>query len=382
MEFELTSEQQMMVDSAKRMVETLIQPILDRNDRNKPLPKAATHELIQAGAALGITGARIPEGGGGTALRALDYGLIHEQLPASAALILQPHEATTMRLYYGCSQEQRDRYLADFMSGAKITCSAITEPDTGSNPNGVRTRLDEEGDSFILNGRKMWISNAPVCDVMNVTCRRVVDGKEEVVRVLVDREESEFEARNIDVIGLKQAHLGEVVFDNCRVPKKNLCVGEANSAKVHTLAWLTNRPLVGLTAVGLAQKALDAAVEYAKTRKQFGKYIGGFQIIQQDLADIQTAVVASRLVCYNALAAVDRGERANGLSAMAKRFAVDTCDKAIAIAMRIHGAMGLSAELGLEQLARDARTLTIPDGTPGILGLIQGRELTGLDAFR
>jgi alkylation response protein AidB-like acyl-CoA dehydrogenase len=252
----------------------------------------------------------------------------------------------------------------------------------GSNPGGVRTRLEERGSSYILNGRKMFISNAPVCDVMNVTCLREIQGRDEIVRILVDRTESHFEARNIEIVGLRQAHLGDVVFEDCRVPKRNLCVTESKSAKIHTLAWLTNRPLMGLTAVGLAQKALDAAVGYAKTRKQFGKFIGGFQVIQQDLADIQAAVVSSRLVCYSALAAIDRGERANGLSAMAKRFAVDSCDRAIAIAMRIHGAMGLSSELRLEELARDVRALTIPDGTPGILGLIQGRELTGMDAFR
>ena len=135
-------------------------------------------------------------------------------------------------------------------------------------------------------------------------------------------------------------------------------------------------------AIGLAQRALDMACQYAGIRKQFGKPIGAFQAIQNDLADIQTLVVTGRLVCYHALSALDRGERANGLSAMAKRYAVDAADRAVALAMRIHGAMGLSRELGLEQLARDVRTLTIPDGTPGILQLIQGRELTGIDPFR
>jgi alkylation response protein AidB-like acyl-CoA dehydrogenase len=135
-------------------------------------------------------------------------------------------------------------------------------------------------------------------------------------------------------------------------------------------------------AVHLAQKALELAKEYVGVRKQFGKHIGAFQAIQLDLADIETLVVSARLLCYNALSAIDQGARANGLSAMAKRYAVEACDKAIALAMRVHGAMGLSVELGLEQMARDVRTLSIPDGTPGILALIQGRELSGIDAFR
>jgi alkylation response protein AidB-like acyl-CoA dehydrogenase len=203
-----------------------------------------------------------------------------------------------------------------------------------------------------------------------------------MMRVLVDRSESDFEVREVAMHGLRQAPLGEVAFNDCRVPRGNLCPDSGDTARLLTLTWLANRPLVGLMAVHLAQRALNLAREYAGIRKQFGRKIGGFQLIQHDLAEIETAVVTSRLTCYHALAALDRGERANGLSAMAKRYSVDACDRAIALAMRIHGAMGLSRELGLEQMARDVRSLTPPDGTPGILSLIQGRELTGIDAFR
>jgi alkylation response protein AidB-like acyl-CoA dehydrogenase len=379
MDFRLTDEQEMMVDAARRMVATDVQPVLDAHDPDRPLPKEATLGIMQAAAELGVTGARIPESAGGTQLRALDYGLIHEQFPAALALILQPHEATTMRFYWGCDEDQRARFLDDLMACRRIACAAITEPGVGSNPREVTTRVDVDGDRLVLNGRKMWISNATVCDVMNVTCR---DADGNVVRVIVDRDESPFETREIEVIGLRQTHLGEVVFEDCRVPRANLCGESGDASKIHTMAWNTNRPLIGLTAVGLAQKALDMAREYAGVRKQFGRAIGGFQIIQADLAEIETLVTAARLVCYNALAALDRGERTNGLAAMAKRFSVDSCDRAIGLAMRIHGAMGLSRELGLEQLARDVRMLTIPDGAPGILTLIQGRELTGTAAFR
>ncbi len=383
MDFSLTTEQQMMVGAARRMVETEIEPVLKANDRDKGLPKAAILKIMGKAADLGLTCARIPEAGGGAGLTMLDYGLMGEQIPPSVGLILQPHEATTTRIYYGCSEEQKERYLSDLMSGRRIACTGSTEPDVGSDPRGIKTRVVETEDSLVINGSKLWISNAPVCDVMNVTCRLTADdGKSSVVRVLVDREESDFTTRELDMLGLRQAPLGEVAFNDCRVPKRNLCPDSGDTAKLLTLTWLANRPLVGLMAVHLAQKALDAARSYAGIRKQFGKYIGGFQLIQNDLAEIETAVLTSRLVCYNALAAIDRGERANGLSAMAKRYAVDACDRAIALAMRIHGAIGLSRELSLEQLARDVRTISIPDGTPGILTLIQGRELTGIDPFR
>lgn len=383
MDFSLTFEQQMLVDAARKMVETHIQPILNANDPDKALPKAAVLAIMEKASELGLTSARVPESGGGAGLSMLDYGLMGEQIPPAVGLILQPHEATTTRIYLGGTPDQRERLVPDLMAGRKIASTASTEPNVGSDPRGVETRAHEDGDHIVINGRKLWISNATVCDVMNVTCRMTgPDGTTRLARVLVEPAESPFEASELHMLGLRQSPHGEVVFDNCRVPKRNLCPDNGDTAKLLTLTWLANRPLVGLMAVGLAQKALDLAVEYAKVRKQFGKAIGAFQLIQSDLAEIQTAVVTSRLVCYNALAAIDRGERANGLSAMAKRYAVDACDRAVALAMRVHGAMGLSSELGLDRIARDIRMLHIPDGTPGILTLIQGRELTGLDPFR
>jgi alkylation response protein AidB-like acyl-CoA dehydrogenase len=383
MDFSFTTEQQMMINAAKRMVEIDIQPVLDANDRNKALPKAAILKIMEKAANLGMTCARIPEEGGGAGMTMLDYGLITEQMPPSAGLIIQPHEATTARIYFGCTPEQKERYLGDLMTGIKIACTASTEPDVGSDPRGIKTKVRETSSGLVVNGAKQWISNATVCDIMNVTCRLVKDDDSStMVRVLVDPLQSPFDARELEMHGLRQAPLGEVTFSDCHVPKDNLCPDTGETAKLLTVTWLANRPLVGLMAVGLAQKALDAARAYAGIRKQFGRLIGSFQLVQADLAEIETCVLSSRLVCYNALAAIDRGERANGLSAMAKRYAVDTCERAIALAMRLHGAMGLSKELGLEQMARDVRTLTIPDGTPGILTLIQGRELTGLDPFR
>lgn len=383
MDFRLTPEQEMMVDAARRQVAGVIAPLLARHPVDKALPKTAALELVQAGASLGITGARVPEAAGGTQLRALDYGLIYEQLPPAAAFILQPHEASAMRIYLGCSEEQRARYLPDLLAGRRIGITAITEPDVGSDPRNVKTRVARHGDELVISGRKHWISNATICDVVNVTCKmKDENGQDQLVRVLVDKNESPFEAREIPVTGLQQAPLGELLFDDCRVPARNLCGGLSSPAQSLTLAWLANRPMMGLGAVHLAQKAFDLAKEHVGSRRQFGSQIGRFQLVQKDLADVDTSITASRLLCYNALAAIDRGERANGLSAMAKRFSVETCERAIALCMQIHGAMGLSQELGIERMARDARMLSIPDGTPGILTLIHGREITGIDAFR
>jgi alkylation response protein AidB-like acyl-CoA dehydrogenase len=363
--------------------EKFVQPLLDAHDKTHALPKQAVRSLLEKAADLGLTSARIPEKDGGAGLKLLDYGMMVEQLPPSMMLIVQPHEATTTRIHFGGTPEQRERFVPDLIAGRKIGCTGSTEPDHGSDPRGIKTTATPQDGHVVVNGHKQWISNAPVCDIINVTCR-IPDGNGgfRMGRVLIDREESPFEVREVQMHGLCQAPLGEVLFEGTRVPAANVCPDNADTAKLLTITWLANRPTVGLMAIGLAQRALTMACEYAGMRKQFGKPIGAFQAVQNDLADIETLVVTGRLVCYNALAALDRGERANGLSAMAKRYAVDAADRAIALAMRIHGAMGLSRELGLEQLARDVRTLTIPDGTPGILQLIQGRELTGIDPFR
>jgi alkylation response protein AidB-like acyl-CoA dehydrogenase len=382
MMFEPTSEQRLMVEACQRMVARDIQPILDREPQDKPLSKVAAQEIMQHAVGLGLTAARVPESAGGAGMSVLDYGLMCEQMPIAALFVVMPQETTATRVFYGSSEEQKERFLPDMISGRRLTCTAATEPGVGSDPRGVTTRARDQGDTIVINGRKMWISNATIADVINVTCRMERDGKPEMVRILVEKKDSEFEAREIPVIGMNQSHLGEVVFEDCRVRKDNLLAGSEESAKILTLTWLANRPIIGLCAVQLAQRAFEMAKTFARDRKQFGRSIGGFQLIQERLADIETAIVTSRLLCYHALAAMDRGERANGVSAMAKRYAVSACDRAIALAMQVHGAMGLSRELGLERMARDVRMLSIPDGTPEILALIHGREITGQDAFR
>jgi len=147
-------------------------------------------------------------------------------------------------------------------------------------------------------------------------------------------------------------------------------------------SWVINRPLFGLLAVHLAQRAYDIAIEYAKVRKQFGKAIGAHQLVQKNLSDIVTAITTSRLLCLHALSLVDHGQPADGAAAMAKRYAQNACNEAVWQAMNVLGAMGLSTEAKVEGLYRDVRMVAIPDGTNEILALIHGRELTGFEAFR
>jgi alkylation response protein AidB-like acyl-CoA dehydrogenase len=384
MDFQLTSEQRMIQESARRMVERDIQPVLDKQDREKPLPKEVMRQLLQVCAAQGLTSARVPQAVGGAGLPTLTYGLMFEQLPPVVGFAIVGQEATATRIAYDSSDEQRERLLPDIIAARKITCTGSTEPDAGSDHRGIKTRAAMNGEHVVINGRKMWITNASICDAINITATlgKASDGANRMIRVVVDREESPFETSKTPCLGFVQGHLGEVLFDNCRVPKRNILGQEGDAARVLTLTWLANRPLFGLMAVNMAQRALDAAVKYAGDRSQFGRSIASYQLVQELLADISAAVTTSRLICYYALDAIDNGDRANGVSAQAKRYALATCQRAISMAMEVHGAMGISREVGLEQLYRDCRMLPIPDGTNQILALIEGRELTGISTFR
>ena len=226
-----------------------------------------------------------------------------EQLPPVVAFAIVGQEATATRIAYDGSDEQRERLLPDLIAARKITCTGSTEPDTGSDHRGIKTKATMDGDRVVINGRKMWITNASICDVINITATlgQASDGSNRMVRVVVDREESPFETSKTPCLGFCQGHLGEVLFENCRVPKRNILGQEGDAARVLTLTWLANRPLFGLMATNMAQRALDAALKYATDRSQFGRSIASYQLVQELLADISAAVTTSRLVCYYAL---------------------------------------------------------------------------------
>lgn len=383
MDFQLSQEQKLYAENARRMVERDIEPILRAHSPDRPLPKAELLRIYALFAREGLTAPRLPVKAGGSAMRMLDYGMVFEQLPPAIANSLMAHEATIARIYFGSNPEQRERFLPDALAGRKICCTATTEPDSGSDPRAIRTKVVERDGELAIDGRKMWITNSTVSDLMLITCSagRDAKGSNLIRRVVVERERSPYDSREIDVLGMRQGHLGEILLEDCRVPATNALGESGDATRILTLTWNVNRPLMGLIAVHLAQKALDAALRYAGERIQFGGPIAGKQLVQERLADIATSVHAARLLCYHALSMVDSGGRANGTSAMAKRFATTECARAISVAMEVHGAMGLARETGLERLYRNVRMLPVPDATNEILTLIMGRELTGLAAF-
>ena len=384
MHFSLTPEQELLRDSTLRLVQREIAPILERYPADRPLPKAELLAMLRAFRKLGLTSPRLPESVGGSGMAMLDYGIMFEQIPPAIGLALMAHEGSAARLFAEGSDEQRARLLPDFIAGDKVFCTGSTEPDTGSDPRGVRTRLWQRGGGLFLDGRKMWVSNIAECDAILVTCLDCRDGKpgDRVVKVVVERADSPFESEAIDMVGLRQGWLGEAVFDACPVDPANVVESERGGTEVLKASWGINRPLFSLLAVHLAKRALDIALDYARVRRQFGKPIAAHQLVQKNLSDIETAVVSSRLMCYSALSMFDQGKGTEGIAAMAKRYTQNACTDAVWQAMNVLGAMGLSVEAKLEAMYRDVRMIAVGDGTNEILALIHGRELTGLEAFR
>ena len=384
MDFVLTAEQELMRDSMRRLVAREVEPLLAQHPADRSLPKPAFLRCIAHLAELGLTASRLPEAFGGSGIGMLDYGLMLEQLPPQLAVTLIGHEASIARLYADGNDEQRARLLPDFVAGRKLFCTGSTEPDTGSDARGVKTRLSRAGNRLVLNGRKMWITNVSACDAILVTCldAREGDAGGKVIKVVVERDRSPFDAREIDTIGLKQGLLGEAVFQDCPIDPVNVVANAAGGTEILKASWAVNRPLFGLLAVHLAQRAFDMALDYAKVRKQFGKPIGAHQLVQKNLSDIDTAITTSRLLCYYALSMLDHGSASEGIAAMAKRYAQNACQEAVWQAMNVLGAMGLSTEARIEALYRDVRMIAIPDGTNELLALIHGRDLTGMEAFR
>lgn len=385
MDFTLSSEQRMLQESTKQMVERDLMPILKRNDPNTPLPKEERRAMVKIAAAHGLTRSRLPEKFGGLGISALDYGLIREMMQPAVSFGIGGQEAPALRICLAGNEEQVERFVPALINGDILGASGTTEPDTGSDPRGAKTRAVQDGDYWIVNGHKMWVSGAASCDIMLTAASIGKDerGHNRLLWFVIDQRESPFITRKIPTMGLRQGHLGEAIFEDCRVHKRNVIGAEGAPSRVLQQTWLLQRPCLGLSAVCMAQKALDEAVKYAGIREMFGRKIGGFQLVQEMLADIASAVTTSRLLCYHALDAIDRdASNKVHLSAMAKRYSIAACTRAISLAMEVHGAMGISVELGLEQLYRDVRMLPIPDGTNQIMTLIEGREMTGISALR
>ena len=387
MDFEFSGEQRLLKESAREVMEKEIIPIADEYDKGKLLhDRKRLKELLDKLAPLGYLGGLVPEEEGGYGLDHVSWGILFEELAwafASLAGILIIISGAVKMLSKLGTPEQKKKFLPSLLTGEKIPCIANTEPNVGSNPAAIETSATQDGNHYLINGMKTWISNGVISDVAIVTAQtRRGSGASGLCQLIVEREVSPYEARELPLMGVRASCPSELVFNDCRVPKENLIVPPGEGLKRVLQLFELGRATMAIGAVGMAQAAIDASIRYAKERHQFGKPIGSFQLIQEMIADMIAYTEASRLLAFRALSMLDKGVKCDRETSIAKFFATEAAVKVTSMAMEIHGAMGLSEENPVERFLRDARVWTIPDGATQIQKLIVGRSVLGLSAIR
>ena len=384
MDFALTEEQQMLKSSVRNFLEKEIVPLADEQEKKGPLDKETTVALIRQLMPFGYVVGFLPEQYGGSQLDHKTNGILVEELArawASLAGTVFIAAAFWWLLALTGTPEQKERLLPLAASGDFIGCLAITEPNAGSDVASVETTAILDGDEYIVNGTKTWISNGSIADAAFILATTDKSkGPLAMSFLLVKRDVSPFAARELHKLGLRSFPTAELSFDDCRVPKENLM--DPGSGYQQTMLFFdVSRAMLAATSTGIAQAAIDASIKYAQERTQFGRPIGSFQMIQEMIVDMIAETEAGRLLAFRALDLLDKGEKSRWQSSLAKAYATEAAVRTTSKAIQIHGAMGLSDEYPVERYFRDARTLTIPDGTTQIQELIVGRDTLGIKAF-
>lgn len=384
MDFEFTEEQKMLRTTVRDFLENEIAPLVDERERHGPFTREEVVGYIKKLMPFGYYIGSLPEEYGGTNLDGMTMGLLSEELArvwASLAATIGI-ASSAPRMVLGGPKEMRDRLLPRALEGDLIGCSAITEPNHGSDSGFMETTAVLDGDEWVINGTKTWISDGTVADLVGVIC--VTDkskGPLGMSQIIVEKERSPFETRELHKLGWYCFPTGELSFVDCRVPRENQ-LGQAGMGYRTTIqAFESARSGMGVMAAGICQAAIDASIKYAQQRYQFGRPIGSFQLVQELIADMVAETEAARLLSYRAMQLIDKGERARWQSSLAKAYACEAAVNVTSKAIQVHGAMGLSDEYPVSRYFRDARMLTIPDGTTQIQKLVIGRELIGIKAI-
>jgi alkylation response protein AidB-like acyl-CoA dehydrogenase len=379
-DFELSEEQQLLRKTVREFAEKELAPHAREWDEKQEFPR----EIFARLGALGLAGACWAEEYGGSALSTLDWAILMEELAradAGVALSLAAHHGLcSAHIHLAGSEEQKRRFLPPLARGEKVGCWGLTEPGSGSDAGGMRTTAVRDGQHWVLNGSKNFITNGRTADtavVMTVTDRAA--GKKGISAIVVERGTPGFRSgRKEDKLGVRSSDTSELVFEDCRVPLGHL-LGQAGMGFVDTLRIL-DKGRIGIAAfsLGIAQAALEASLRYARERKQFGHPIADFQAIQFKVAEMATKVDAARLLTWRAAALADGGRPYSAESSMAKLFASEASVEIALEAIQIHGGYGYIKEYPVERYLRDAKLGTIGEGTSEVQRLVIARLLLGL----
>ncbi|MFA4910546.1 MAG: acyl-CoA dehydrogenase family protein [Desulfobacteria bacterium] len=383
MDFELTEEQKILQDTVKKFMDKEVAPLVDEYEKKKEMPRDLIKKLIP----LGYVGALVPPEYGGLGLDYVSLGILMEEAGRTwGALRIMANGPLNLIPYTICvngTEEQKKRFIPSLLSADKTAFLAITEPNVGSDASGIETRADLQGDHFIVNGTKMWVTNGSTADVGIIFASTDKSkGPAGISAFIVDKEETPYSTTDIEKMFGHAMVASELVFEDARVPKDNMFGPEGKGLKIALTTLNEGRHNVAMGSVGIAQACIDASVKYAKERKQFGKPIGSFQLVQKLIVEMVADTMASRLLGYQAAKCLDTGGRCDRFCSVAKLFACEAAFKTASNALQVHGGYGYSKEFPVERYFRDARGAMIPEGTTEIQTLIIGRDVLGMSAIR
>jgi alkylation response protein AidB-like acyl-CoA dehydrogenase len=381
-DFTLTAEQELIRATAREFLEREVVPHAREWDRSETMDRSIVGKLAE----IGFLGASLPSELGGMGLDTISYCLVMEELGRADSsvrgIVSVQNGLVGKTVARWATDEQRDQWLPKLASGEALGCYALTEPGSGSDPAGLVTRAERDGDDWLLTGSKIFITLGTWAALALVFARSGGEGARGITCFLVPTDADGFEARPIKgKLGLRAQDTGELFLERVRVPDSARLGAEGEGFKVAMSALDNGRISLAAGCVGIAQGCLDASVAYAREREQFGQPIAGFQLVQELLADIAVETEAARLLTWRAAALADRGERHTLESSVAKYYASEASVRAANAAVQVHGGYGYIDEYPVGRYLRDARVTTLYEGTSQVQKLIIGRALTGESAF-
>jgi alkylation response protein AidB-like acyl-CoA dehydrogenase len=383
MYLDLTDEQRAVREMARKFADEYIVPVARDNDVHERFPA----DIIAKMGELGLLGGPVPVEYGGAGLDNISQALVTEEIGKACSSVRTTISVqislVELSLTRWGTEEQKRRYLPAMCSGKLIGCFGLTEPNAGSDPSGMETTAVADGDHWVLNGHKIWISNGGVAGLAIVFAQTDKSkGHRGIGAFLVDRGTPGFSTRDMHgKLGLRASNTGELMLEDCRIPKDQVLGKVGEGFKVAMSALDNGRYSVAAGCVGICQGCADASVRYAKERKQFGRTIGSFQLVQDLIARMIVDAEAARLLVFRAGHLKNQGVRCTREISIAKYFASEAAVRCALDAIQVHGSYGYSNEYPVERYLRDAKVATIYEGTSQIQKLLIASHDLGIRAF-
>jgi butyryl-CoA dehydrogenase len=383
MDLELTDEQRAVREMARKFAEEYIVPVARDNDVHERFPG----DIIVKMGELGLLGGPVPVEYGGAGIDYISHALVTEEIGKACSSVRTTISVqislVELSLARWGSEAQKRRYLPAMCSGKLIGCFGLTEPNAGSDPSGMETTAVADGDHWVLNGHKIWISNGGVAGLAIVFAQTDRSkGHRGIAAFLVEGGTPGFSTRDMHgKLGLRASNTAELMLDDCRIPKDHLLGQVGDGFKVAMAALDNGRYSVAAGCVGICQGCVDASVRYAKERKQFGRAIGSFQLVQDLIARMIVDTEAARLLVFRAGHLKNQGVRCTREVSIAKYFASEAAVRCALDAIQVHGSYGYSNDYPVERYLRDAKVATIYEGTSQIQKLLIASQDLGIRAF-